>query len=137
MKSLGDDTHNSNVPTRANYMSVSNSWEEEDHMLTTTDVSLELVLRYGIRASRDRIARLADLLLPRTTTGKHRRFTPDQLDILAVGIELLDSGMTRREVAEALQDPKAAAELLREQAAQAHRRKDAAADRLEQLAQTA
>lgn len=62
----------------------------------TSTVATGMLHTYGIQASRDRIARLSNLLfaegeVKRSPTG-HRRFTKDQIELLAAAFIALDGG---------------------------------------------
>ena len=78
--------------------------------LSPTDVAFILAQR-GIRASRDRIARMADELYGRDTdeVGRHRRFADCQVDELAAAFLLVEGGVSREAAAVMLRDPAAAA----------------------------
>lgn len=79
--------------------------------MTTVDVTFELA-HLNVKASRDRIARLADALWdrPQSTAGKHRHFTAEQVDQLAIAFNLIDNGLTLQEIAQAMEDPSPIAE---------------------------
>lgn len=81
------------------------------HQMTATDVAFRLAQR-NIKASRDRVARLADAIWgrPRSDAGRHRRFTEEQVDQLAIACQLSDSGLSRHEIAQVMQNPSDAAE---------------------------
>ena len=85
--------------------------------LSPTDVAFLLAQR-GIRASRDRIARMADQLYRRDTeeVGRHRRFSQSQVDELAAAFLLIEGGASREDAALMLQDPAAAAHQIRAEA---------------------
>ncbi len=79
---------------------------------TSTGVT-GILYTHGLRVSRDRIARLSDLLFGddarRDRTGQ-RRFTPTQVEILLAGFTALDGGdidlaMVERTVGERIGDP--------------------------------
>ena len=73
---------------------------------TSTDLTIELAERYGLRASRDRIARMADVLFGRGEDDRrHRRFTDDQIPELAMALSLLEAGLNRQEVVAMMTDP--------------------------------
>lgn len=101
--------------------------------LSSTDVSLELGIRYGIRASRDRVARMADALWGRSTT-EHRRFDESHIETMAAAMTLLEAGLTRSETVELLEDPEAAAEFVSSERDKRTRQFDAAARALEAMA---
>ncbi len=79
--------------------------------MTATDVAFRLAQR-NIKASRDRVARLADAIWgrPARDVGRHRRFTEEQIDQLAIACRLSDSGLSRHEIAGVIQNPAAAAQ---------------------------
>lgn len=79
--------------------------------MSATDVAFRLAQR-NIKASRDRVARLADAIWGRSPgdTGRHRRFTEEQVDQLAVACRLSDSGLSRHDIARVMQNPSVAAE---------------------------
>jgi hypothetical protein len=80
-------------------------------MMTASDVAFQLAQR-NIKASRDRVARLADAIWGRqpTEAGRHRRFSEDQIDQLAIACRLSDRGLSRSEIALVMQNPSDAAE---------------------------
>lgn len=62
----------------------------------TSTVATGMLHTYGVQASRDRIARLSNLLfvageVKRSPTG-HRRFTAEQIELLAAAFIALDGG---------------------------------------------
>ena len=79
--------------------------------MTATDVAFRLAQR-NIKASRDRVARLADAIWgrPSSAVGRHRRFTEEQVDQLAIACRLSDSGLSRHDIAQVMQNPSDAAE---------------------------
>lgn len=82
----------------------------EDSTFSPTDVAFALAQR-GIRASRDRIARMADALYGRDKreAGRHRRFTSSQVEELGAALLLIEGGASREAAARMVQDPAAAA----------------------------
>ena len=102
-----------------NYISVSLEvvTVPEQPTLSPTDVAFMLAQR-GIRASRDRIARMADQLYGRESNqvGRHRRFSPSQVDELGAAFLLVEGGVTRGEAARMLQDPAGAAHQIKAEA---------------------
>lgn len=103
-------------------------------LLTSTDVSLELGIRYGIRASRDRVARMADALWGRDSSTEHRRFAESDIEVMAAAMTLLEVGLTRSQAAELLQDPGAAAEWLAAERDKRLRQYDVATKAMEAMA---
>ena len=89
----------------------------EQSTLSPTDVAFMLAQR-GIRASRDRIARMADELYGREDgeIGRHRRFSTAQVDELAAAFLLIEGGASREDAARMLADPVAAAQRIKAEA---------------------
>ncbi len=88
-----------------------------ESMLSPTDVAF-LLAQQGIRASRDRIARMADEMYGRDSeeVGRHRRFSHSQVDELAAAFLLIEGGASREDAARMLRDPAAAAHKIRAEA---------------------
>ena len=89
----------------------------EQQTLSPTDVAYLLAQR-GIRASRDRIARMGNQLYGRTSEqyGQHRRFAATQVDELAAAFLLTDAGLSREDAARMVQDPDEAANQIQAEA---------------------
>jgi hypothetical protein len=93
-----------------------------DATYTSTDLTIELAARYGLRASRDRIARMADVLFGREDEDRrHRRFSEDQIPGLALALSLVEAGLSRQEASDMLQNPAAAHAFLQDH--RRHRRR--------------
>lgn len=81
-----------------------------DGFLTTTDVVGQLYAR-GIRASRDRVARFSDLLIPQESIKRnksdHRLFLPQHVDLLEAGLRMQDTfGIGQQRIKEYLDNPR-------------------------------
>ena len=89
----------------------------DEPTLSPTDVAFALAQR-GIRASRDRIARMSDALYGRddTEVGRYRRFSTSDVDQLAAALLLVEGGASREDAARMLRDPASAAHQIQAEA---------------------
>ena len=89
----------------------------DEPTLSPTDVAFALAQR-GIRASRDRIARMSDALYGRddSEAGRYRRFSAADVDQLAAAFLLVEGGASRDDAARMLRDPATAADQIQVEA---------------------
>lgn len=102
-----------------------------ERQLTTTDVSGLLYVE-GIKASRDKVNRMADAIFGRRDHRRHRRYSPADVDLLAQAFRLEEEGFDRQHIALMVRDPVSAPERIRAETEEEIRRLSSALRRVQE-----